>query len=152
MKSHSTERVDNNSKGGKLTSVLLIFAAILVGVVIYLLVDLLCTMVIGVASQFLGRLPIISWILEPFLFYNGYSGKFFFISKATISSIASCGVSDKIIDFSDSKRYWGTCIVFILMSLLNYNMYANGTQGLYSFLITLGLYLFVIYHAFTKDN
>lgn len=119
QKNHSAEV----SKTGKFTSILLNFAAILVGVVIYLIVDF----VSGMLVTLLASLPVIGYFVNHFLYFNsGGSEVGYFLLKALLSTLATCYVSNRIIDFSNPKHYWGTCIVIILMFPANYNLLING--------------------------
>lgn len=145
QKKHSVEV----SKTGKFTSILLNFAAILVGFVIYLIVDF----VFGIVIALLTSLPVIGYFLNHFLYFNsGGSDVGYFFLKALFSTLATCYVSNKIIDFSNPKHYWGSCIVIILMFPANYNLLINGNQDLFSFISTLALHLYAIYLCFTKTK
>lgn len=149
MQSKLKEQTDNNEKSGKFIIFLLNFASVLVGIVVYLLVDLIFAMVIALLSQ----VPIICGIVNHILYYNSGGSDFgYFSLKAIFSTLAACYVSNRIIDFSKPKHYWGTCIMLATIIPANYNLLMNGAEDFSSFMITLAIHLYAIYLAFTKTK
>ncbi len=131
----------NYNESGIFKKIIFNCLAVVAGLIAYLIVDLVFCIIMGILSN----VPIVGFVIKYIMYFPLESEFGLYSSRATFASLITCYVCQKIIDYARPKHNWSTCIVFMLLMPMLYNMYINEQINIWILFFHIGLYLFLMY-------